>query len=588
MSAINGSAIERLARVMTLRQRQFATRVVVASVIAGIFFGFTGWLFASIWFAAYVGLQLVERALFEDVDVASLLTSTGRYRQALLLLAANTLLFGAFGLAEALKGGPWGVACACLLWGGSVMNSVVTSNGSRDAFAWQAAPSAFFYLAAPAFTSAAGAPWIDSGAIIVAGALNFMIGVTVWGASQKLFDAEHAARLKLERKKREAEAATEAKSAFVAMVSHELRTPISAILAGAGEIERLAGDAAARSNALLIKDSARMMRTLLNDLLDLSKIEAGRMSVETIPFDLRGLILDTVRFWSAETRKKGLRLRLSGAAGVPQFALGDPTRLRQILNNLISNALKFTAEGSVTLAIAVRRTGAFAVEAEFSVVDTGPGMTPEQIGRLFRAFEQLGAATARTHGGTGLGLAISRDLAELMGGRLTVTSTPGRGANFTLSIPLEVTSAPAASELVSLGRPQGERRLSVLVADDHEVNRRAFSLMLSALEVEVTTAENGLRALELLEAVPFDLVLMDVHMPVLGGIETVRRLRAGASVNRRAPVIALTAASGAEDLALCLASGMDAFVTKPVDGAELFAAIDEVLRPPVEIQTALA
>jgi signal transduction histidine kinase/ActR/RegA family two-component response regulator len=561
---------------MAVRHRQFAMRVVVAAVISGLFFGFTGWLYAAVWFATYVSIQLIEYKLFGPTPEA-FLKSHARYRLALCLLSVDTIVFGLFGFVEALEGGPWGVACACLLWAGSIMNAVVVSNGSKHAFAYQALPSALFYLTAPLFTLAAGAPWIDACAVILAGALNLMVGITVWGASQKLYEAEIEARQELERKKAEAEAATAAKSAFVAMVSHELRTPISAILAGAAEVERAAVDPALRSNGLLIGDSGRMMRTLLNDLLDLSKIEAGRMSVEVIPYDLRGLVLDSIRFWSKETKKKGLRIRLEGAARLPRWVMGDPTRLRQILNNLFSNAIKFTNAGSITLSVSTRMASG-EVEVGFDVIDTGGGMTAEQIGRLFRAFEQLGAHTARTHGGSGLGLAISRDLARLMGGDLSASSVHGQGAVFSLRIPLSLGEAIIREDAEAAGPlSEADRPLRVLIADDHEFNRRAFTLMLEAAAADITAVEDGLKALDALSSAAFDVVLMDVNMPGMNGLDVVRHLRSLAGPNTRVPVIALTAGGAPEDIAACLAAGMDAFVTKPVEGAELFAAIEQVL-----------
>jgi signal transduction histidine kinase/ActR/RegA family two-component response regulator len=589
MSAESRSPVERLTRVMNMRRRQFAMRIVVAAVIAGLFFGFTGWIFATLWFASYVGLQLAELKVFAAADLAEALESPLRYRAALYLLAFNTLLFSAFGLEEARSGGTWGVVCACLLWAGSIMNSVVVSNGSKDAFVYQAAPSALLYLTIPFFTLADGAPWIDTCAVIMAGALNLMVGITVWASSQRLYEAELLAQIELERKRAEAEAATAAKSAFVAMVSHELRTPISAILAGAADVERQADDPALRSNGLLISDSARMMRTLLNDLLDLSKIEAGAMGVELIPYDLRSLVLDTIRFWSKEIGKKGLRVRLQGAAHLPQWVTGDPTRLRQILNNLFSNAIKFTDKGSITLELSTLPVGADRFEATFKVIDTGSGMTQAQIGRLFTAFEQLGESTARTHGGTGLGLAISRDLARLMGGDLVAASVHGQGSTFSLTIPLALAEAASPGKAAASATLSDERPLRILIADDHEFNRRAFTLMLEAASAEITAVEDGLKALNALASAAFDIVLMDVNMPRMGGLEAVRRLRATTGPNARVPIIALTAAGGAEDIAACMNAGMDAFVTKPVEGAELFNAIEKVLCPePVQAQIALS
>jgi signal transduction histidine kinase/CheY-like chemotaxis protein len=560
MSAHNHSDVERLTRVMNVRRRQFAMRIVVAAVIAGLFFGFTGWLFATLWFAGYVALQLFELQAFPAADLSESLKSPFRYGGVLYLLAFNTLLFGVFGLEEARSGGAWGVVCACLLWAGSIMNSVVVSNGSKDAFVYQAAPSGLLYFTIPIFTLADGAPWIDACAVIMGGALNLLVGITVWASSQKLYEAELLAQQELQRKKLEAEAATAAKSAFVAMVSHELRTPISAILAGAAEVERGAAEPGLRSNGLLIGDSARMMRTLLNDLLDLSKIEAGAMGVELIPYDLRSLVLDTIRFWSKETSKKGLRIRLQGAACLPRWVTGDPTRLRQILNNLFSNAIKFTAEGSITLELNVVDGIGDDFQAVFQVIDTGPGMTEAQLGRLFTAFEQLGDSTARTHGGTGLGLAISRDLARLMEGELAASSIEGQGARFTLNLPLSLGQAASNANDLAPMPMEADRPLRVLIADDHEFNRRAFTLMLQAACAEIVAVEDGLKALD-----------------ALGCEDAVRHLRASDGPNRDVPVIALTAAGGAEDIAACMNAGMNAFVTKPVEGAELFAAIERVL-----------
>jgi CheY-like chemotaxis protein len=274
---------------------------------------------------------------------------------------------------------------------------------------------------------------------------------------------------------------------------------------------------------------------------------------------------------------------------LPQWVTGDPTRLRQILNNLFSNAIKFTDKGSITLELSTLPVGADRFEATFKVIDTGSGMTQAQICRLFTAFEQLGESTARTHGGTGLGLAISRDLARLMGGDLVAASVHGQGSTFSLTIPLALAEAASPGKAAASATLSNERPLRILIADDHEFNRRAFTLMLEAASAEITAVEDGLKALNALASAAFDIVLMDVNMPRMGGLEAVRRLRATAGPNARVPIIALTAAGGAEDIAACMNAGMDAFVTKPVEGAELFNAIEKVLcSEPVEAQIALS
>jgi CheY-like chemotaxis protein len=391
-----------------------------------------------------------------------------------------------------------------------------------------------------------------------------------WRQFARMLSGEQAAR-------EAAESATEAKSAFIAMISHELRTPISAILAGSADLESDI-DPRRRSNGALIGESARMMRTLLNDLLDLSKLEVGKMAVETIAYDVDAIMRDTAEFWSEPARRKGLELRLLGRTGAPIPVAGDPTRLRQILNNLLSNAIKFTETGAVALRFVAEPNAAGGHDLTVEVVDTGPGMTPEQQARLFTAFDQLGAATARTHGGTGLGLNISRQLARLMGGELEASSRAGHGATFTLRLTLEAaTVASVVPETPTAPEADFAARLKVLVADDHQINRRAFSLMLESAGVNVTTADDGVEALERLGREAFDVILMDLNMPRMGGLEASGRLRRTSGPNRDTPIIALTASVTPGDVALCLGAGMNAFVMKPVDATELFNAINAVL-----------
>jgi len=299
------------------------------------------------------------------------------------------------------------------------------------------------------------------------------------------------------------------------------------------------------------------------------------MTVEETSFDARALAADAARFWAAEARRKGLSFRLQGSTQLPGCLVGDPTRLRQILNNLFSNALKFTASGGVTLSFAQ-----LGDELEFAIADTGTGMSRDQLGRLFTPFAQADDSIARTHGGTGLGLSISRDLAELMGGRLDVDSRPGEGSTFRLRLPLrraaDVAPAPkavleAANETVAMPA------IRVLEVDDHEINRRAVALILEGIGAEVALAASGAEALELLAAEPFDVVLMDLNMPGMDGCEATRRLRTRAGPNRATPVIALTASTGDDEIAACRAAGMAGWVCKPIEPALLFAEIQSVL-----------
>ncbi|NBU26990.1 MAG: response regulator, partial [Caulobacteraceae bacterium] len=391
------------------------------------------------------------------------------------------------------------------------------------------------------------------------------------------------AQAEAEVRRMEAEAATQAKSAYVAMISHELRTPISAILAGAAESER-AGHAPAR----LIGDAGRMMTTLLDDMLDLSKLEAGHMQVETLDFDLRRTVAEVARLWRPQARAKGIRLRLAGARTLPGRVSGDPMRLRQVLNNLLSNALKFTEAGSVTLVLGGRASSTDPL-ISITVDDTGPGMTPAQLASLFQPFEQLGAQTARQHGGTGLGLVISRQLARLMGGDLVVDSAPGKGARFTLTLPL----APALDgpPLVEESRrhdPVQPAPVRVLVVDDHAINRQAITLILAQAGITPEMAASAETALERLAIEPFDLILMDVYMPDMDGREATTVLRSMPGPNRQTPVVAITASATARDWEACRAAGMNGHVAKPIEPEKLFEAMESVLDASVEDRQAAA
>lgn len=416
----------------------------------------------------------------------------------------------------------------------------------------------------------------------------------------------------------EAERAMASRAAFMAAVGHELRTPISAIMTGASEMQRVAESGVDRQRASLIVEASEMMKSMLDDLLDHAKLDAGRMTVEAEPFDLRQLVAHTHRFWKGAVAAKGLRLRLEGGSRLPRWVEGDPARLRQILNNLISNALKFTPDGAICIAFRAwdEEPNAYALVIE--VRDTGPGMDRSQLARLFTPFDQTADGVSARHGGTGLGLSISRDLALLMGGRLTARSSPGEGAVFTLALSLpkatgeEAVAVPAylqpsarapiarafepvhvtemqPAPIVAHSAPEqevetaeaveeeGDRPLKVLIVDDHEINRRAIQLILMPLGVDVAQAENGMVALRAAEAEAFDVIFMDVRMPELDGRETTRRLRAAPGPNRNTPVIAVTADTAEEDVAACMAAGMNYFVSKPLTPPALLGALQSVL-----------
>jgi CheY-like chemotaxis protein len=323
--------------------------------------------------------------------------------------------------------------------------------------------------------------------------------------------------------------------------------------------------------AMLVKSGDGLM-AILNDILDLSKIEAGRLDLETDAVDLRDLVRLVCGLWSEAAAAKGLDLIIEIDPDLPHAVAVDPTRLRQILQNLLSNALKFTEAGRIQVSVAKRPSArSDRVGVEITVADTGLGISPDQQARLFQPFVQAEASTARRFGGAGLGLAICRRLVDLMGGEITLESTPGRGSIFRVRLDLALAESPpeAGPEAAPLSAPLAGLRL--LVAEDNVVNQAVARAILEALGARIEIAGDGALALQALAAAPYDLVLMDIHMPVMDGVATLAAIRAGPSA--QVPVVALTAdAMSGQDQRL-LDLGFDAVQPKPIQPAALVQAI---------------
>ena len=361
--------------------------------------------------------------------------------------------------------------------------------------------------------------------------------------------------------------ASRSKSAFLAMMSHELRTPMNGVLGMAHALAATKLTPQQAGYLDMIVQSGDGLMAVLNDILDLSKIEAGKLELEAVSFDVDKLGRQIFLMWSETARLKGLELVLEIDPATPAWLAGDPVRVRQILLNLISNALKFTEQGEVTVRIAPLAPRGI----EILVTDTGIGMRQDQQDKLFQAFSQAEASTTRRFGGTGLGLSICRQLAEMMDGDISVTSEPGSGTTFRVALPLPTGQAPAEAEIqneiVSLeGR-------EILVVDDNKVNQAVAKAILEAAGAVVTLADDGLDGLEKLRAGNFGVVLMDVHMPRMDGIEALGRIRAGEAGRFDIPVIALTADAMSGEGERLLSLGFDEAHPKPIQPAELLYAV---------------
>ncbi len=384
----------------------------------------------------------------------------------------------------------------------------------------------------------------------------------------------------LEKAEADALEASRAKSAFLAMMSHELRTPMNGVLGLAHALRSTSLDKRQAQYLESIEQSGHGLLTILNDILDLSKVEAGKLELEVAPFDIRRSAAQILLVWRETARLKGVDLVLEVDPDTPAWLAGDDARVRQILRNLVSNALKFTETGRVAVHIVAVPGGVL-----LAVSDTGVGMSAEQCARLFTPFSQGDRSTARRFGGTGLGLAICRQLANMMGGEIGVESTPGQGSTFTVRLALPTAVAPIEDADVATRLDLTGAR--VLVVDDNRVNQMVARAILEAAEVSVATVDDGHTALARLRGEDFDVVLMDVHMPMMDGVETVRRIRAGEGGRVDMPVVALTADAMVGDAERLLAQGFDDAHPKPIQPAGLLATVAGLRRMPVQAEARL-
>lgn len=418
---------------------------------------------------------------------------------------------------------------------------------------------------------------------VAEGDLTARVDKEVSADYQRLKDDFNGALARLVAARREAEAGSRAKSDFLSNISHEIRTPLNGVIGVAGALA--ATDLSPQQHEMvdLIRLSAETVERLLSDVLDISKVEASAMSIETAPFRLAKVVEGAVELFRAKAAEKSISLDVRFVGCCPGDLMGDAVRVAQIVTNLVSNAVKFTAEGGVQ--VSVRCDGDLdpkrAVWVTIEVADSGIGFAPEIAEHLFDRFSQADSSITRRYGGTGLGLAISKGIAEAMGGTITASSTPGCGSRFIVRLPFAVRPSQAeqhAPEVEGFGPGDASATpdaIRVLLVEDHPVNRRVARLILEPLGVDIVEAENGYEALRFFRAQPFDVVLMDMQMPVMDGLAATSAMRrAEQELGRpRSRIIMLTANVTAEHRAMAFAAGADEHLAKPIQHQRLLVAV---------------
>mgnify|MGYP001762364279 FL=1 len=552
-------------------QTQYLRYMIIASWALGLL-GTIGWLKAALWFVLTLAAGsirgVVEHRLSHRVDAG----------WGMLFPVVATVTTGAWAAAPLLawfSGASFGQPLAlALIISGYVLVFAQLRSSPRQALIIS---SPYGAAAVVILMSLWGTDEFWSMLMVVpftAAGLFVLVTMTLLRENRIRAFQQHQAHLieELEAARDKANAANEAKSNFLGVISHELRTPMNGVLGAAQLLSATRLETTQREYLSIIRNSGDNLLSLLNDILDMTKIEAGKMNFEAVDIAVDSLHKRITGPFEAQAEAKGLEFVTTFEGEMPTVVRGDPLRVCQVVQNLLSNAVKFTEAGRIHYIVRAHRISDQRVRFEFAVCDSGAGIAAADLERLFMPFTQVDSSSTRRFGGTGLGLTIARRMANIMGGDITVTSKLGEGSCFTLDLEAEVVewAKPVVAEEVHAEIVGGES-LRVLVVEDHPVNRMILEAWMNSASHVATAAEDGRAAVDIAADQPFDLIIMDVNMPVMDGLSATRLIRDGGGLNADTPIVVLSASARSEDHEAGLNAGADAYLNKPIDFAALAA-----------------
>jgi len=568
-----GEAAQALAAIL---QTQYLRYIIISSWALGLL-GTIGWRTALVWFVVTLGAGTL-RGAFEKRLSGRVGAGWG-----MIFPAVATITTAAWAVAPLLawfSGAPFGQELAItLVISGYVLVFAQLRSSPRQALV---VSSPYGVAAAVILFSLWGTPTFWSFAAIIpftAAGLFVLVTMTMMREARITAFQEHQSHLiqELEAARDKSAAASEAKSNFLGVISHELRTPMNGVLGAAQLLSATRLESTQREYLSIIRNSGDNLLSLLNDILDMTKIEAGKMTFEVIDVTLDDLHSRVTGPFSAQAEAKGLTFTSRFEGQIPAVVRGDPLRVCQVLHNLLSNAVKFTDMGEILYVVRGEKIGERRVAFEFSVTDSGAGISPADLSRLFQPFTQVDASSTRRFGGTGLGLTIARRMANMMGGDITVTSKVGEGSTFLMRVEADVvewTKVEAAKPIEA--ELESGAQLRVLVVEDHPVNRMILEAWMSSASHATVTAEDGQQGFDAAQEQPFDLIIMDVNMPVMDGLTATRLIREQAGANQNTPIVVLSASARSEDHTAGLDAGADAYLNKPIDFAALASLMGKV------------